>query len=330
MPSDILRTFSISSNLSVISREPLAIFSSDPLVYGFGASYSHYNNLVLLIIACSLLLSFKLYKSSRSTQGEQAWPLLVCLSFLIFYSLHLAIIGRSVLGYATALRYALPMMIAISPVAVLYACTDKMGTAASNSQSSPRSSRNLILGGVLAITLLYFFESLALRINQVVYAGSELSYRNTATKKSYLRYNRFVIDGPGADQVRNIQKLIPEGKTILASIGQAVHLDYARNPIQQVQAGGLGSRLQRFPFNGGLAEQKRYLEDKGIEYIFWQYRKPGMRSQKALNKAMRSGSSPAVSQNARRQNLFYESLTALKNHSNVLLDDGSYILYKLQ
>ncbi len=116
---------------------------------------------------------------------------------------------------------------------------------------------------------------------QAINCGSNLAFSQTACGDTYRQYNKLVLGGFGARQVRSWQATVPTGEPIVAWINYAHHLDFERNPILEVDSAGISNPWAHFPDakylmidSGGYATRKRewlalmvqndYLYDRGI------------------------------------------------------------------
>lgn len=205
------------------------IFSVDPLPYG--ATPLAYTVLMISVALCGAML----WKTRRPIAEA-------CFAMLAAYLVMIYVTGPRNAGYDQAIRYFAPFAIAIAPIA--------FGLAA--------SPRKWIPYALAAVPLIFFLPSLRDRIEQSVRSGSELAFTWLAPTPEYLDYNREVLYGGMRQRVAAAQAKIPAGSEAVVWINAPFYLDYARNPLDDVEPGaGLIAPWSKIPENA--------------HYFIWEY-----------------------------------------------------------
>ena len=108
-----------------------------------------------------------------------------------------------------------------------------------------------------------------------------------------------------------------------------IALDYRRNAISVVHVNALSSQLLDLPLDDGPAAVGDWLKRRGIDHVLWQYRGFAVRSP---GEFLRDLASPLARENARgRYSLvFFQTVQALAERSEILLNDGVAVLFRLQ
>lgn len=311
----------------------LNLFSSDAFIYGFGTGYIHYTALAGMVLMCCAVLILLGYRDRMSKNHHMIYAIAGCLTLPIFYLLQMSMIGRWVMGYETALRYAVPVLIGIAPAAIVLACSPPgtQGESRSVSGEAWRPATTILLG-VIATGLIWGFAgSLKSRVQQAMEYGTALSFLpfNAAEKKEgYLHYNQNAFAPYTINRFSKIQHLVPENETILSYVSLSMHFDFSRNRIWMVDGGGLGSPLLDFPFAGSVDDAARFFSRQGVRYIVWEYRGYAIPTAKDLRALTRSAY-PADRRSARVRLAFDRLLKDLSKRSEVLHDDGAIVLFRI-
>ncbi len=305
------------------------LFSAEQLFLGFGASFAHYTEVVVVVYLWCVLIVFHGRRQGRDEDGLLAWSVVSCATLLIFYLVIVLVVGRFLLGYNTALRYACPVFLAVAPAAAVFA-----GKALSTIQPKGIMEKLRPWPAVIVIALptallsWAFFEPLVARIEQAVAYGHVLSFRPWSQSPVFLGYNQFALSAKAKSEVSSMQHLIPEGETLVAWISLPLHLDYRRNRIFDVQPAGLGAPMQDFPFGGDADEGIEYFRRHGVRYVLWQYTGAAVRNDGEL---MYRASKPFAYNRRSFQNTlaFNGMLLAVSKRSEILHDDGTYLLFRV-
>ena len=308
---------------------PFDLFSAAPLHFGMGTSFAHYTAVALLVAVWCLYMLTGACRRNPSDDAATSWRLACCAVLPILYFGGALSVGRYLTGYGDLLRYICPVFIATLPAAIVAMGQAFTGRApGEGADEGSRPSRALLAIALPAIALsLVFVEPLVNRVKQAVSHGSVLSFPGAYQDQAYLAYSRFALGGAAADEVSRLQHMVPEGETLVAWISLPVYLDFGRNRIFDVQPAGLGSRLD----GSSLLRETETLVDffrrHDIGYLLWQRRGAAVRSDGQL--WLLSVSPFAYPRRNGRSTLaFNRTLDELSKRSQVLFDDGTYILLR--
>ena len=136
------------------------------------------------------------------------------------------------------------------------------------------------------------------------------------------------MSGEAKAAVSDVQRLVPEGETLVAWISLPLHLDYRRNRIFDVEPAGLASPAQDFPFDGDAEAGEEYFLRHGVRYVLWQYSGTAVRLAKQLLNESASRFAH-IRRNARNTLAFNRMLFDLSRRSQILYEDKTYILFRL-
>jgi len=249
--------------------ESLNLFSFDQLFYG--SSYAHYTLLTMIVVVYCVgfyLLSRHPAEERRISQG---WLLASAAALPVSAVLILAL-GSQLNGYFANIRYAMPLLIVGSsmllPVTLVE--TGKMYGRAAISWIT-----GLALCGVCVLAL--FSEGFVSRIRHTSRFGNSLAFSGLATNPEYLAYNRDVLYGKGAAQMRLIQETIPAGAAVLAWVKTPYHFDFSRNLIYDVDQAGTANPWARIPKADYVIYQYTGYAVPSLDVIQEDLRHPGRR-----------------------------------------------------
>jgi hypothetical protein len=224
------------------ATETLDLLSARPLPYG--GSMVLYTGLVGALSICGLIAVWMAARSADGKARLSAW--MVCAAAAAgagAYLLLLCVAGPRLSGYLPALRYFTPFAIALAPAVFGLAAFH----AGRSERSLPRFVRWGLVPALAAVSLAGFWRSLADRVGQAVETGSILSFSKLAREPAYLAVNRSLLDPSEAVRVAAAQHHVPAGAVLVAWINTPFHLDFARNPVVDVEPSGLATPWSRMP-----------------------------------------------------------------------------------
>ncbi len=310
----------------------LDFFSTDPFIYGFGTSHVHYTALIGLALLCSLILAFRAYSNRQLSNPGILFSIAGCLTLPTFFTVHMLIIGGMIMGYDTALRYAAPALIGIVPAAIVLSGSSL--TACQNPKISI-PMRHLIttaaLGIPTAFIIFSFLDSVSNRARQAMEYNTALSFlyfSQPGPKKGYIQYNNKTFSQFTRERFLKIQNQVPSGDALLSYISSSMHFDYSRNRILNVDAGGLDSFWLDFPLDGSTDDAAKFLLERDVNYILWEYRGYAVPTTQTLRNTANFPSS-SDRRRAKIKLKFTRLLKNLSERSEVLHDDSSYRLFRL-
>jgi hypothetical protein len=277
----------------------------------YGGSYAAYTLAAVMPLICGI---------AALTRGEWSNPDVtrfagICAAVLIAYLFMLFAMGPLLAGYPTALRHFLPILIGAVP-ATLVLC----GLFEQSADSPRRLSRAAGVGvGLAAILAVCFVSDFSTRASQLVRTGTMLSYvRNwppdgtsalLATSSEMLQ-----PQGPLARKLAELQHAVPAGEPLLVWISAPFLLNFARNPIIDVDIGGVANPWSKAP---------------PVSYVLWQYAGFGIRLPAHYERQMR-GSGRRETYLAARGLVYFRHLEDLASRARVLIDDGSTVVLRIE
>jgi hypothetical protein len=149
------------------------------------------------------------------------------------------------------------------------------------------------------------------RVQQATQFGNILAFSGFATSQVYLDYNKEVLYGSTKERVTAAQNAIPAGEPFVAWIYAPFYLDFKRNPIVNVDDGGLSNPWAY------LSRESKYfmIEHSGL----------AVRDYNPLLK------DPLRGQNAYASVVFLKQLEELAaDNMEILYSDGKLMTYKIQ
>jgi hypothetical protein len=282
---------------------PFFLLSIKPLFYG--ASYACYT--LACIVPMLIIFGVILCRRKESVMiraglaAGGAVPIVVYLLLLYF--------APAISGYDQSLRYAVPFIIAATPM-VLSIIYLWMVHSQSLKIKITFAVFTLILG---ALILISFSESTISRIRRGYRIGSILSYLSTfsATPKD-IQYSEDVIHGDAKSRINMAQEYIPPGQAVVALVSTTFHLDYERNVIYDAE-------------RSGIATPWAYIPD--VDYFLWEYRGYAVRPYNVYHSGARF---PAKREQyiAEKCIAFIYSLEQLQKNADELYNDGRIVLLK--
>jgi hypothetical protein len=96
------------------------------------------------------------------------------------------------------------------------------------------------------VVVLAFIPFAIDRFDQAMTAGSILRF-DIAWEEWFLKYNQDVLYGSVREKVKKAQQSIPAGEPVIAWINTPFHLDFARNPIYDLEPAGLTTPWAKMP-----------------------------------------------------------------------------------
>lgn len=223
------------------ASESFNIFSAAPLDYG--SSPANYSFLMLAIVLSGMIIAIARRKIDMTAAS--------CFAVGAAYLIMVYISGPRNAGYEQAVRYFTAFAIGAAPAA--------FGTAAVV-LDEVAGSRWWRLGVPLVLgagPVLAFSPSLVDRAKQAVHSGSELAFSWLAPDSDYLAYSQEVLYGDMRQRVTAAQAQVPPGDEVVVWINTPFYLNYARNPIADIEPGaGLIAPWSKLP---------------AAHYFIWQY-----------------------------------------------------------
>lgn len=282
-------------------REPLALLSAQPLLYG--STQLHYT---LLAIGAAALGLHALRLASRRPPGAAAGPLRGAATGLLAggasYLAFMAILAPWVLGREHTTRYCAPLLIGTVPVALRLLAEWSAAAGALRERALA-----LGLGAALAAA---FLPSAAARARLAARHGSVVAYLTEENASGFEGYCAAALDPAAQRKMLNIQALVPRGEPIVAWVSTPFWLDFQRNPVLETYPAGLGTPWARVPASG---------------YFLWEYKGSGVRT-RDMHLAKLFNGAPVERAYTVRALAFIGRLGTQAQTADVLYDDGGTAL----
>jgi hypothetical protein len=232
-------------------------------------------------------------------------------------------------GPSSSLRYLCPVIIAAAPSALIMAAASVSGTNPWLNTKRLFVKKPIFIVVFFSLLLLCaFFGSFSKRVKQAFTYGSVLSFSNVARDPKYIAYNHYVFSTDAKKKVHTAQQIVPQYESLAAWTSLALHLDYKRNHIIDIEPAGLISPWVDFPFGQGIKEGITYFKALGIDYVLWEYSGYAVRSEQFI---LDMAASPyeSLHMTGVRTHQFLKFLINLTKQSEILYNDGSIVILKI-
>jgi hypothetical protein len=184
--------------------------------------------------------------------------------------LYLGILGTlqpQVHTFSTALRYTLPYLIGMGPVAIL------LFQQTIRERHGFRAAPGLLCLMTLAAALQFLPQAIS-RLEQSWRCGSSLAFSQLACSRTYRLYSHQVLNGLAGQVVEGWQMRIPAGAPVIAWINNPFYLDFNRNEVFEVDIAGLDNPWANLP---------------DAKYLIWEHRGYATRPLSTLRADARRG-----------------------------------------
>jgi hypothetical protein len=167
-------------------------------------------------------------------------------------------IGALVTGLATdgTNRYLFPFMAATDLILLAVLISDTMIEGGWKSKSPVQNSFILAAFGIL------FFYNIA---------SSSFSYQQYVENVWFGIHNDCLVEESERRKYLNVQKVVPEGETVLTHLDKPFLLDFSRNNVLIIDAPGTASLPPGMPFFQGSAKLSSYLLRQSIRYFMFNH-----------------------------------------------------------
>jgi hypothetical protein len=112
---------------------------------------------------------------------------------------------------------------------------------------------------LICVPLATFAAEFPARLQRGLDQRSLQAFRELAQDAEYIRYNQDLLFSPQGLRVRAAQAAVPAGESVVAWVNAPFRLDYARNPIADLDLAGLVTPWARIP---------------ETPYVIWEYNGP--------------------------------------------------------
>jgi hypothetical protein len=285
---------------------PFEPYSVDPFsnetseANGYGDGFLPYTAATLVCLGLGVFgVAAAAERSTRALLG-----LAVAIGLGAVYVTMLYVVGPEAQGSTTSLRLFVPMLIGVMPGLLLFA-----------SDAARARHPRVLLVPVLVVgaALLPFSIGFPGRVVQALRQGSLLGFRALAEKPWYVEYNQHVLHGRMRQQVEAAQAAVPIGAAMIAWINAPFWLDYARNPIHDLDLAGLETPWAAVP---------------ATAYVIWEYNgvaTPQMRGYELESKEPGALQARIAAAGMR---MAY-AMIDLARHSTIIYDDHQIMVLRL-
>lgn len=317
---------------SGFARETAAainLLSSEKLFFGFGTTFAHYTATMIVVTLCCLPLF--VYKDAiQPTQAtRKVMGFAACATAPILYVVNIFLFAPLFTGPSNGLRYLCPLIIAAVPCSLIIAATTVSESMRRKKAKSQFFKIPLLIFALFAVGLaVIFFESLVERARQAYQFGSTLSFSELARDPLYLDYNKYALSPDAKKDIQEAQLIVPEGRNLVVWTPLAMHLDFRRNRIFDIDPAGLANPWLGFPFGREIGEGGKYFINLDAHYLLWQYSSPAVRPEQAL---LEWAASPYARSHTIgvRTYQFVNTLRGMARNSEILYNNGSIVIIKI-
>jgi hypothetical protein len=293
----------------------------------YGGSYGEFTIVGLILVVLAVMAALTLLARKERQNSLSVGPILLLLVVSIdavgTYLTNVWLVPRTI----SAVRYALPVLIAALPVAILISARYS-GVLQNRQRSHPSATMTLRHGAsplaILILLVALFGDSLFLRLARAQQYGTTVSF---PFGNDYARYNAEALAEAKRQLLINIQTHTPEGHAILAWISTPFHLDFKRNDIYVAHAAGITSATARMQWLGDSDALHAYLANSGILYVMWERVGYGVWNATTLDALVARDS--VYRGLARTLKQFTHALERLEAASLVVYDDGQIVLFEI-
>ncbi len=275
--------------------------SFDPLSYGVSVG-----TCTLLMAAIGVAAWLVYWMARKRERGERDSALSIGLIATAGIAMYLVFvfIAPWQAGYRHALRYSAPVAIAMA--------TAVFGLAAR--QVPSLRSRWTAVPAALAVAIAALFPiSIVERAQQAITYGSTLAFSWLAEDADFIEYSQSVLHGGVRDRTRALLSHVPPGEPVIAWIDTPFYLDYARNPIYDLESAGLTTSWANPP---------------SARYLLWEYGGVATETESDLRQnAKLDGALDRLT--ATRTLAFLERVRSWAAKGQVLYDDGERKVIRL-
>jgi hypothetical protein len=295
----------------------------------WGGNYLTYSLIALLLALAGIVAVFLLIKSHDVSYRQR----LVAVSAACIAAAVSFVANVYLLDPNSAIRYSAPVLTAVSAVTSLL-----LVRSGQSSQPQPDVKRQLtayaariaVLAGAVAVVGSFSGEL----VNRAVRAYQQrtlLSFPEEffAYNKEYFAYNKTALGESEASRVLDLQHKIEEDRALLAIMPTPFHLDFSRNPVYTVTEGAFLNPWFDFPHDGDPEAARKYLDDRGIQYVIFEYQGISVKSDGELKGYLQS---PywAYRRIGERGIGFRRVLRYLAENSHLIHTDGRVVVFDIR
>ena len=305
------------------------LLSSEKLFFGFGTTFTHYTATMIIVTLCCLSLFVSKAATQPTHTTRKVMGFAACATAPILYVVNVFMLSPLLTGPSHGLRYLCPVIIAAVPSSLIIAASTVSESMRLKKTKSQFSRIPLLLFALFAAGLaVFFFESLLMRARQAYQFGSILSFSELVREPLYLDYNKYALGPQAKKDIQEAQLVVPEGKNLVAWTPLAMHLDFRRNRILDIDPAGLANPWLGFPFGREADEGGKYFISLEAHYLLWQYSSPAVRPEQALLEWTASPYARSHTIGVRTYQ-FVNTLRDMARNSKILYNNGSIVVIQI-
>jgi len=323
------QAYLLDSGFARQTASTINLLSSEKLFFGFGTTFAHYTATMIVVTLCCL--SLFVYKAAiQPTHGTRTvMGFAACATAPILYVVNIFMLAPILTGPSNGLRYLCPIIVVAVPCSLIIAASTVSESMRLKKTKSQFSIIPVLIFSVFATGLVViFYESLAERARQAFQFGSTLSFSKLVRDPLYLAYNKYAFSSEAKKDIQEAQLVVPGGRNLAAWTPLAMHLDYRRNKILDIDPAGLANPWLEFPFGRQVGEGVKYFINLDAHYVLWQYSSPAVRPEQAL---LEWAASPYARSHTIgvRTYQFVKTLRGMARDSQILYNNGSIVVMKI-
>jgi len=323
------QAYLLDSGFARQTAATINLLSSEKLFFGFGTTFAHYTATMIVVTLCCL--SLFVYKAAihPTPDTRTAMGFAACATAPILYVVNIFMLAPILTGPSNGLRYLCPIIIAAVPCSLIIAASTVSESMRLKKTKSQFSLIPVLILAVFATGLVViFYASLAERARQAFQFGSTLSFSELAKDPLYLAYNKYAFSSEAKKDIQEAQLVVPGGRNLAAWTPLAMHLDYRRNRILDIDPAGLANPWLEFPFGRQVGEGVKYFINLDAHYVLWQYSSPAVRPEQAL---LEWAASPYARSHTIgvRTYQFVKTLRGMARDSQILYNNGSIVVMQI-
>ena len=305
------------------------LLSSEKLFFGFGTTFAHYTATIIVVTLCCL--SLFVYKAAMQPThtNRKVMGFAACATAPILYVVNIFMLAPLLTGPSNGLRYLCPIIIAAVPCSLIIAASTVSESMRQKKTKNQFSKIPLLMFALFAVGLVViFYASLTERARQAYQFGSTLSFSELARDPLYRDYNKYALSPDAKKDIEEAQLVVPDGRNLVAWTPLAMHLDYRRNRILDIDPAGLANPWLGFPFGRQVGEGGKYFINLDAQYVLWQYSSLAVRPEQALLEWAASpyGRSHTIGV---RTYQFVNTLRGMARNSQILYNNGSIVVIQI-
>jgi len=310
---NVIGTQTVTYDGADVSGGPMGLFSAARLFWG--GSYIGYLLMLIIIGAAGVVSMWLLWSKDKAKRDPD---LVIGASVFVAVFLSAVLISYQVRPDLT-IRYISPLLIAVFPLTI-----SLLGSSLSLQLPAGRTLKMSALGATLlvgqALVIGQFMDVFAANLSKAHKQRTLLSF--PIGSQRYFNYIHYALSDSARETIREAQNSVPEGERLFAWLATPFHLDFARNKIMAFDTAALDVLAGRIDLDSGRPAFVDFLRGKGIRYLMWHKKSPGMRDEATLKRELNTRRHLSAKNNL----VLIEAIRWLVNNHGSLFDDGEIVV----